>query len=159
FIVAYPNHAQGAGKVYLVLASRPQRSPFELLLGDAADRTLALEPGMEIEIDPPSGKGYPMEILKGRDVLLFAAGSGLASIRPVIGLIREVRSDYGKVTLFLGAHTESDFPYALEFDAWKRDRIDLVRAVSRPYVQDLFVEEKLDVANSAAFVCGGKQMM
>jgi NAD(P)H-flavin reductase len=159
FIVAHPNHATGGSKVYLVLASRPQRTPFELLLGEGADRSLALEPGMEIEIEPPSGKGYPMPLLKGRDVLLFAAGSGLASIRPVVTLIREARSDYGRITLFCGAHTASDFPYAGEFESWKRDRIDLVRAVSRPYVQDLFVREDVDVSNSAALVCGGKQMM
>jgi NAD(P)H-flavin reductase len=159
FIVAHSNRGVEAGKVYLVLASRPRRSPFELLLGDAANRTLNLEPGMEVELDPPSGRGYPMEIIAGRDVLLFAVGSALASLRPVIMLIREARSDYGRVTLFCGAHTEGEFPYASEFEDWKRDRIDLVRAVSRPYVQDLFVKEKLDVQNSAAFVCGGKQMM
>jgi NAD(P)H-flavin reductase len=160
FIVAHPRNAtNGASKVHLVIASRPGEAPFELLLGESADRALALEPGTEIEIDPPAGKGYPMEVLKGRDALLFAAGSALASLRPVISLIRESRSDFGRVSLFAGAHTAADLPYSREIEEWKRDRIDVFRAVSRPWVQDMFVDEMFDVSNSAAFVCGGKQMM
>jgi NAD(P)H-flavin reductase len=159
FIVAHGAGADGAKKVYLVLASMPRTAPFELLLGESAKATLGLEPGREVEIDPPAGKGYPMDALGGRDVLLFSAGSALASLKPVISLIRAARSNFGRVTLFAGAHTADGFPYAAEFEDWKRDRIDVIRSVSRPWVQDRFLEEKLDVSNSAAFVCGGKQMM
>src|SRR5439155_688491 len=77
FIVVHAPNG-GTGKVYLVIASRPGNGQaFELLLGESAEKTLGLDTGMKVEIDPPQGAGYPMDVIQGRDVLLFATGSGL----------------------------------------------------------------------------------
>lgn len=156
FIVVHPP----GGKVHLVIASHPSdRGGFELLLGESAQRTLGLGAGQEVEIDPPAGGGYAIDQARGADVLLFAVGSAIASLRPVVAAIRSDRSAYGRVTFFMGAHSAEDFPYGAEHGAWQRDRIDLFRAISRPWVQDLFEREAPDIGNSVAFISGGKQMM
>jgi NAD(P)H-flavin reductase len=152
--------ANGDGRVFLVIASRPgEARAFELLLGESAEKTLAPIEGGAIEIHPPAGPGFRMETARGKDVLLFAAGGALAALKPVIDTIRMERAAFGRVTLYLGAHTEADFPYAGYYAMWKRDRIDLVRAVSRPWVQEMFEKDPPSVSDAAAFVCGGKQMM
>jgi NAD(P)H-flavin reductase len=96
---------------------------------------------------------------EGKDVLLFAVGSALAPMRPLVNLIRAKRSDYGRVVLYAGARTADDFPYRKEFDAWKRDRIDIVCSVSKPWVQDMFKADPVPVDDAVAYVCGMKEMM
>jgi NAD(P)H-flavin reductase len=146
--------------VYLAIASSPgEHAAFELLLGAPAMSKIQPADGKAIEIDPPSGKGFPIEMAEGHDVLLFAVGSALAPIRPLVEMIRRRRSAYGKVTLYAGAHTEAHFPYRGEHDAWRRDRIDLVKAISKPYVQDLFRRDPVPVTDAVAYVCGMKDMM
>jgi NAD(P)H-flavin reductase len=147
-------------KVYLAIASSPgEANALELLLGGAAAEKVRPVEGMKLAFDPPSGKGFPVEMAAGKDVLLFAVGSALAPIRPLVQMIRKNRSDYGRVLLYAGANTEADFPYRNEFDAWKRDRIDLVRAISKPWVQDLFTRDPVAVNDAVAYVCGSKEMM
>ncbi len=153
-------HANQRDKVYLAISSAVgEAAAIELLLGPGAVDKIHPVEGATIEIDPPSGKGFPIETASGKDVLLFAVGSALAPIRAVIHAIRKNRSDYGRVVLFAGAHTEDEFPYRREFDAWKRDRIDLVRAISKPWIQEIFVRDPIPVHDAVAFVCGMNEMM
>lgn len=158
FIVLYP--PGGEGRVYVVIASKPKEArAFELLLGDKAVQKLKPAEGLELEIEPPAGEGFPMEPARGKDVLLFATGSALAALRPVIEVIRAERGAFGRVTLYAGAHTDADFPYAAEYPLWARDRIDIIRSVSKPWVQAKFEEHPLPVENSVAFVVGANAMM
>lgn len=155
-VVLRPN---GTDQVYMALASSPGDETLELLVGPAAVEKLQPKVGLEIALDPPMGKGFPLEMAEGKDVLLFAVGSALAPIRPVIEALRKNRGDYGRVVLYVGASTEADFPYQKEYDAWKRDRIDIVRAISKPWVQDLFAKDPGDLEDAVAFVCGMKEMV
>ncbi len=151
---------QGEGQVYLALASAPgEARAFELLVGDAAFARLGLLEGQSVVIEGPTGNGFPVDRARGRDVLLFAVGSALAPIRPLVETIRRARSDYGRVTLYVGAHTEQDFPYKEQFPAWAADGIDIHRCVSTPWVQARFREHQPAVENAVAFLCGMKPMM
>lgn len=160
FLVARPG---GDERVHLVIASRPgEASAFEVLLGASARAKLAIGEGSEgrvIEIEAPQGAGYPIDLARGRDVFLLAMGSGLASLRPVIELMRLERESYGRVTAYIGAHTVHDFPYAGHYELWARDRIDIIRVVSKPWVQDRLDGDRVSVENAVAFICGSKAMM
>jgi sulfhydrogenase subunit gamma (sulfur reductase) len=161
YVAVHVERADGQKKrVFLVIASAPgEARAFELLAGETAMTDIAFAEGRTINIDPPQGKGFGVEHARGRDVVVFAIGSGLAAVRPVIDTIRKARSEYGRVTAYLGAHTAADFAYAGHFDAWGRDRIDVVRATSRPWVQDLFERDPVPVSNAVAFLCGNKPMI
>lgn len=156
-VVLRPNETD---QIYLAIASAPgEAQALELLVGEAALAKLKLEQGAQVVLDPPSGPGFNLEMARGRDVLLFAVGSGLAPVRPLIQHLRRDRSNYGQIILYVGAHTERDFPYQAEFEGWKRDRIDVVRSVSKPWVQDRFREESPDVRNAVAYLVGMKPMI
>ncbi|MBK6685372.1 MAG: hypothetical protein IPG45_12950 [Deltaproteobacteria bacterium] len=156
-VVLRPNDTD---QIYLALASSPgEVQALELLIGEAAMAKAKLEQGGQVHLDPPSGPGFKLEMATGRDVLLFAVGSGLAPVRPLIQHLRKNRSDYGQIILYVGAHTEQDFPYQAEYEGWKRDRIDVVRSISKPWVQDRFREEAPDVRNAVAYLVGMKAMI
>lgn len=156
-VVLRPN---ATDKIYLAIASAVgEARALELLVGAPAMAKLGLVEGQSIALDPPSGPGFKLEMAAGKDVLLFAVGSGLAPLRPVIAHLRRNRSDYGQIILYVGAHTEADFPYQREYQGWKRDRIDVVRSVSKPWVQDRFKEEAPEVKNAVAYVVGMKAMI
>ena len=165
-VTSYTNPGQvvvvhaGGEKVYLAIASSPgEEAALELLLGPAACKKIEPQEGQSLQIEPPFGNGFPLELALGKDVLLFCVGSALAPVRPVVEHLRRARSDYGCITLYVGAHTESDFPYQQMFDDWKRDRIDIVRSISKPWVQDQFRRDPVDVRNAVAFVVGMKEMV
>jgi len=83
-----------------------------------------------VGIRGPYGNGFPMETLKGKDLLFVGGGIGLAPLR---GLIREVlraRDDYGALTILYGARTPADMVYKDELDVWQgRDDVRTVLTV------------------------------
>jgi sulfhydrogenase subunit gamma (sulfur reductase) len=150
--------------LHLALASVPPspdepRPRFELLVGQPAASRLGLAAAARLRLQGPSGPGFPLAQARGQDLLLFAAGSGLAPLRPVVELVRRARSDFGQVTLYVGAHTREELPYARHFDAWDRDRIDVIPSVSRPWVQERFADDPPPVHSAYAFVAGMPAMV
>lgn len=146
-------------QVYLAIASSPGDDHLEVLLGPGAAGKIGPEPGKTITMDPPMGRGFDVAMAKGNDVLLFAVGSAIAPIRPLVQFLRKDRSAYGRITLYVGAHTDQDFAFRGEFEDWRRDRIDVVQSVSKPWVQDKFRADPPPVDNAVAYICGMKAMM
>ena len=165
----------GGGKeVFLALASAPGAPAFELLIqrtaeGEAprtADAIAALEAGEPLEISAPEGKGFPIEGERGRDILLFAGGSGISAIRSLVEWIALHRKAFGRAVLLFGARTVGDLAYRDLFERWSGHRIEVVPVLSRAhperwqgrtgYVQGALPELSLDPARASAFVTGGK---
>ena len=155
-IVVHPEPGQN---LYLAIASKVGDEHLRVLLGEGARRQIGPEPGRVLSITPPTGRGFPVEMADGNNVLLFAVGSALAPIRPLIEHFRAQRSNYGRIVLYVGAHTDQDFPFAGEFDAWRRDRIDIVKSISKPWVQERFSADRPSLDDTVAYVCGMKAMM
>lgn len=156
---------------FFALASRPGATEFELLIktgGEAADAIAALAPGDTLEISPAEGPGFPVLDHLGKDVLLFAVGSGISPIRSLIWYLAARREDYAGVTLFFGARTPAHFAYADELAAWQAEGVHVLRVASqaadepgflRGYVQDAVRQHPVDPANTVVFVCGMKGMV
>ena len=147
------------GEVYLALASAPGDPQLELLVARPAAERLGLLEGATLRIRGPFGKGFPLEAARGRDVLLFAVGSALAPIKPLVEMIRRERAEYGRVTLYVGALDEHAFAYRGQYDAWMRDRVDVVKVRDPEWVQNVFAADPLPVDDSVAYVCGMTEMM
>ncbi len=164
---------EGLGEGFFAIASPPdpQGAAFDFLIkGGAklADALVASAPGARLSVSTPAGKGYPLEKARGKNVLLFATGSGISPIHSLLQLIRRERAAYGEVTLYFGARTPLGFAYSSEIDAWeKKDGIQVIRTVSRPgesgwpgltgYVQTHLKEVRVE--NAVAFICGQKGMV
>jgi NAD(P)H-flavin reductase len=138
-------------------------------VADAA--VAAAVPGQALEVTPPFGKGFPVEAARGRDVLLFAAGSGIAPIRSLVLHLIADRDRYGRVTLFYGQRRGADFAYRDEHLHWEQHGVRVVLCPSREddawtgvrgYVQE--VARSLgfggsEPAGSVAFVVGMTAMV
>lgn len=160
--------------VTLAIANAPGTSSFELLVQVSnppdpekpADKLALLGTGGEVEITVPAGKGFPISGEKGRDILLFAGGSGISAIRSLLEWIVARRADYGRVLLFFGARQIDDLAYRKSFETWKCAQVEVEPTLSRPadgswegrtgYVQLALADAKIDAARSSAFLAGGK---
>lgn len=153
------------------IASAPGSLTFELLIKEGTPLTDALtrlHPNETIQVSMAQGPGFPLARAHGRNLLLFATGSGISAIRSTLLAIRNDRERFGDVTLFFGARTPTAFAYIDEHGEWENDRIAVVRTVSQPgegaawqglrgYVQHHI--QQVGDRQELAFVCGLPQMV
>ena len=128
-------HTQ-VGEAYFALATAPSPDGMmELLVkrgGRIADAAIAgAAPEGALDVSAPFGKGFPLEEGRGRHVLLFAAGSGIAPIRALVQHILSHREAFDRVTLFYGQRHGGDFAYRREHLAWERGGVRVVLCPSR----------------------------
>ena len=122
--------AFGIGEAPISISSSPSTNgKFELCIRQVGTLTNVLkkyEPGDTIGIRGPFGKGYPMEKLFGKDILIVAGGIGLVPLRSLINYVLDHRQDYGRLIILYGAKTPSELLFTHELDAWeKRDDVEL----------------------------------
>ena len=117
----------------------------------------------------PYGRGWPIDVAKGRDVLVIAGGLGLAPVRPLLYQLMADRQSYGKVSLLYGARSPSEILYRHEIETW-RSRLDMevevtVDSADSTWRGHVGVVTRLigwahyNPANCTAFVCGPEMMM
>jgi NAD(P)H-flavin reductase len=121
----------GGGEAFFALASAPDPAgEAELLVkrgGRVADGLVArASPGAAVACTAPFGQGFPVEEAEGRDVLLFAAGSGIAPIRAVVQHVARHRARFNRVTLFYGQRHHDEFAYVREHLDWDRSGVRVV---------------------------------
>ncbi len=113
----------GIGEAPISVSSSPTRGNY-LELGVRATGTMTealhkLKPGDEIGLRGPFGTCFPVDEMKGRDLLLVSGGCGLAPMRALIQYVEDCRDDYGKVTVLYGAKSPDDVLYKSELVAWQ----------------------------------------
>jgi NAD(P)H-flavin reductase len=165
-----------AGEAYFAVASAPcAAAVIDLLVkrgGRVADSAIATAvPGGTLELSAPFGKGFPVEEAHGHDVLLFAAGSGIAPIRALVQHVVAQRDLFGRATLFYGQRHGGDFAYVKEHVAWERGGVRVVLCPSAedeawPGVRGRVQEVARSLAffgsppeRTVAFVCGMTAMV
>ena len=119
------------GESYFALATAPAADGrVELLVkrgGPVADAVVsAAQPGAVLQVTAPFGRGFPLETALGRDVLLFAAGSGMAPIRSLIQALIARRDEVDRVVLFYGQRHGAEFAYRSEHLGWERHGVRVV---------------------------------
>ena len=169
-------HAPGHKAGYFALGNAPRADGTgELLLKRGtplSDAVIAAAQAHAIvDATAPFGEGFPVEKARGRDVLLFAAGSGITPIRALLQWLLERRDAHARIALYYGQRSDRDFAYLGEHEAWQRAGVHLVLCASRAssgwtgargYVQTVARELKLhEIAtdNAVAFLCGMKSMI
>jgi NAD(P)H-flavin reductase len=134
----------------------------------------AATPGASIETTPPLGNGFPVAQAHDRDLLVFAAGSGIAPTRALLQHVARERARFHRVTLFYGQRAQSDFAYRAEYLDWERSGIRVVLCASasghiapdsqvlRGRVHQVAEATHFcggSVHSAVAFVCGMKEMV
>ncbi|MGI5883019.1 MAG: FAD/NAD(P)-binding protein [Dethiobacteria bacterium] len=96
--------------------------------GILTDMLHEISEGQAIGIRGPYGNGFPLEMLKGKDLLFVAGGIGLAPIRSLINHCLGSREDFGKLWLIYGSRTPPDLCFKEEiYELWPSQgmRVDL----------------------------------
>ncbi len=138
-------------------------------VGHVSSALSRLAPGEVAGVRGPYGKGWPMDRMRGKDVVVMAGGLGLAPLRPVIHELYTHREDYGRVEIIYGARSPSDLLYYREIQAW-RARTDTrfqvtVDTADRNWYGDVGVvtqrvpDARFDPARTVALMCGPEIMM
>ncbi|MEN8097628.1 MAG: FAD/NAD(P)-binding protein [Chloroflexota bacterium] len=78
-----------------------------------------LSEGDPIGVRGPLGQAFPMQEIKGKDIVVLGGGIGGAPLRPVINHIIEHREDYGDLTILWGAREPSLLVFTEEYDSWR----------------------------------------
>jgi len=158
----------GAGEAPIGFASSPlEKSFIELTIVDRGKVTGAMHKckvGDRLGIRGPMGNCWPLEEIKGMNVVVVSGGCGLAPLRPAILQILANRKDYGEFWLLYGARTPADRDFKYDLEKWaERDDIHLLQTVDVAdadwnqnvgVVTTLFSSAKMDPKNSVALTCG-----
>lgn len=114
----------GLGEAPFSIASSPDGSDeIELVVRKAGALTQALHQarsGDIIGIRGPFGSGYPLDQLRGKDLLLVAGGRGLITLRSLILTLQTQRNDFGRITLLCGARTIESLLFQEDLLDWHR---------------------------------------
>ncbi|NLW06552.1 MAG: hydrogenase [Clostridia bacterium] len=77
-------------------------------VGMLTDALHEVEVGQAVGIRGPYGNGFPLEMMKGKDLLFIGGGIGLAPVRSLINYTIEHREDYGRLWIIYGARSPAD---------------------------------------------------
>lgn len=128
----------GIGEVPISVMSSPSRTgeTFKLCIRNAGDVTSVihtLQPGDEIGIRGPFGRGFPWENFKGKDMLIAPGGLGLAPARSLIDQIIDNRSAFGRLIILYGTRNPSEILFHDALAEWDADEdIEFMMTVDRP---------------------------
>ena len=141
-------------------------------VGRVTDALHRLEPGAELWVRGPLGEAYPLDRLRGREVLIAGGGCGVGPLRALIYVILDELDRYPRVILRYGARTPDDvvFKEALREEWERRVDLDVELTVDRAtdgwsghvgVLPRILEPDRLhcDPAHGVAVVCGPPLMM
>ena len=87
--------------------------------GMLTDAFHEMHPGQQIGVRGPYGNHFPIDDLKGTDILFVGGGVGLAPVRSLIRYVFEHRSDFGHIDILYGARSKEDICFKQDcFENW-----------------------------------------
>ncbi|MFH1101357.1 MAG: FAD/NAD(P)-binding protein [Methanobacteriota archaeon] len=164
----------GAGEAALSVSNIENNGSLSTTIrnvGNVTNAIFKLNKGEYIGMRGPYGTGWPLDEVKGKNVLIVAGGMGLAPLRGVIHHIKNNRQQYGHLEVIYGSRTPEDMIFKNEFGDWseiKNSRLELtVDAIPLGakweckvgLVTSCFPEMKIRPQNTVALICGPEIMM
>lgn len=159
---------------YFAMTSEPEeKHAIEFLVKDEPG-TLAfdlgkMKSGEILKVSAPMGPGYPIERMKGKNILLVAIGTGIAPLRSLLKSMLRRPEQFKKITLLYGIQTPEHIPYKNDFKSWKGETslkmcYSDISQLSGDFpgflgrVTELLLTVDFDAKDSVACVCGTKSM-
>jgi len=127
----------GYGEAPISFCSSPtQTQSFGLCVqavGNLSEAMHELRPGDFVGVRGPYGHGFPIEQMRGRDILCVAGGIGLAPLRSLINYVADRRSEFGRMILVYGARTPAERLFKDDLATWDaRDDFETLYTVDNP---------------------------
>ena len=167
-------YAFGAGESAISISGDSRQNRNRLVhtvrrVGTVTDALSRLEEGDSLGVRGPFGTPWPMDSLKGKDILFIAGGIGLAPLRPAILYALNESEAFGKLSVLSGSRSPSDALYLGELEEWRATgKIDCLITVDHAHgiwhdhvgvVTKIIQKADFDPGNAAALVCGPEIMM
>jgi NAD(P)H-flavin reductase len=126
----------GFGEAPFSISSSPtKQGSFEMVIrkvGKVTDMLHRLGPGDTVGIRGPFGTHFPMDEVKGKDLLFVGGGIGLVPMRSAINYALDHRQDYGRITILFGCKDPGQRLFVDEIKTWEsRPDITLLESVDR----------------------------
>jgi len=140
-------------------------------VGNVTNYMSNMKKGESINIRGPYGMGWPLEIAKGKDIIIVAGGMGIAPLRGLINHIINNRKNYGYLEIIYGARTPDDMIFKYEFNNWNKIKNSTLHLTadqvleSTPFeckiglVTSCFPMMKTHHRNAITLICGPEIMM
>jgi NAD(P)H-flavin reductase len=78
-----------------------------------------LEPGTVVGVRGPLGNHFPLDEMRGKNIVVLGGGIGGAPLRPVIHTILDNRDEYGHLDILWAARRPSLLVFTDEYDDWR----------------------------------------
>ena len=160
----------GKGECPIGIASSPtEEGTIKFTIKKMGTVTSALhncEIGDTIGVRGPLGNGWPMEDLKGKNIVVIGGGFAFSTLRSLVLYVLDEkhRKDYGDLTVIYGNRDSGEVLYRDTLEEWeKRDDINVVLTIDREeegwtrkvgFVAAIVKEVAPSSENAVAVVCG-----
>jgi NAD(P)H-flavin reductase len=158
----------GIGEAPISISSSPTQSDgFELVVRKAGRVTKAIhnmKVGDKIGIRGPYGSGYPLDELKGENLVFICGGIGLVPQRSLINYVLDNRDEFGELTVIQGTKCHTMRFFREELSEWdKSDKLEFHETVDEQHecwngnvgvVTTLIPKIEKRLANAKVLVCG-----
>lgn len=178
FFVFYPGqfnmlYLYGVGEVAISIVSDPEEACYLSHTIRAVGRvTRALQQlrvGDRIGVRGPFGRGWPIDVAKGKDLIMLTGGLGCAPSVSVIDYVLKRRHSFGHLSILQGVKHSDDFIFKSQYDVWKKSpHTDVYIAADQAgpkwpwsvgYVTDLINQVEMNAAETLVMMCGPEMMM
>lgn len=162
----------GVGEIPISYCGTPSADgSIELCIRHVGHVTLPLKntvPGDLVAVRGPFGRGFPLHLYSGHDLLLIAGGLGIAPLRSLLLILLQLRKHSGRIIILYGAREPRTLLFIDELLALKNSGdIELKLAVSQPgyslheipgcqvcLLPELLNSLTVDPGKTCAFICG-----
>ncbi len=163
----------GKGESPFGIASSPTEEGFLRFTvnrtGSVTNEIHYLRNGDLIGLRGPLGNWYPIEDMKGMNILIIGGGFAFTTLRSLLVYLMGSREDYKNITVIYGARNPDLFIYKDEITLWKqRDDIQMHLTIDKPvdgwdektgFVPAVVEEVAPTPDNTMAIVCGPPVMI
>lgn len=157
----------GIGEAPISISSSPTQSGFDMVIrtvGNVSGAIHKMKAGDKLGIRGPFGSGYPLDDLKGKDLIFICGGIGLVPQRALINYVIDNPGDFGKMTIVLGTKDYDQRFYLDELEKWNADaNIEFLETVDEAHekwtgsvgvVTTLIPKVENDFSSAVTLICG-----
>ncbi len=135
----------GKGEAPFGIASAPFEDFLRFTINKAGLVTTEIhhfEKGDKVGLRGPLGNGYPINLFKGKNILVVSGGFAFTTLRSLVMTLLKDRVNYGDITVIYGARRPDLLLYRDELKEWeKREDIKLYLCIDWKFGEKGLIEE------------------
>lgn len=163
----------GQGEAPFGIASAPVEEGFLRFTvkqaGVLTSKLHSLKEGDSIGLRGPLGNAFPLELMRGKNVVIIGGGFAFTTLRSLTLTLLDQRSSYGDITVIYGARTPGLLMYKNDFATWEqRGDINVAQTIDIAalgwdrrvgFVPNVVEQVAPVAANTIGVICGPPVMI